>query len=321
MARLDRLPQVRELAQLGSVLGREFAYEMISGISGTGDSMLQEGLRQLVDAELLYQRGRPPRSKYIFKHALVQDAAYNSLLRRTREAHHRKVAELLEADFPDMTETIPEILAHHYGEAGDARIAAEFLQKAGAQAVGMSADNEAVAHFSKGLELVSSLPKGSDRDQQEMDLLLLLGPALIASKGYTSTDVEPTYRRALKLCQKMGDVDKEFSIVQGLSVGCYIRSELEKSRQLAEQMAKLAKPQKDSGHGLAASRSLGYALSMLGELELARVHFENVTSAYVPSIHRPFASRLGGVDFGVGSYALGSYNLFALGFPDRKSVV
>ena len=135
MARLDRLPQVRELAQLGSVLGREFAYEMISGLSASNESDLQEGLRQLVDAELLYQRGRPPRARYIFKHASVQDAAYSSLLRRTRQQHHLQVARLLEPGFSDIVETNPELLARHYCEAGENELAINYFCTAGARSL------------------------------------------------------------------------------------------------------------------------------------------------------------------------------------------
>ena len=153
MARLDRLPQVREIAQIGSVLGREFAYGMISGLTRIKDEILQEGLGQLVDAGLLYQRGRPPRAKYIFKHALVQDAAYESLLKRARQQYHRQVAELLEARFPETVETSPELLAHHYKEAGNAEQAVTYWLAAGRRAVERSANIEAVAHLTNGLEI------------------------------------------------------------------------------------------------------------------------------------------------------------------------
>ena len=120
MARLDRLPRVRELAPLGAVLGREFAYEMLQALAEVTEPNLRDGLDQLVGAELLYQRGRAPRAKYIFKHALIQDAAYESLLKRTRQRHHRQVAALMEERFPETVEAHPELIAHHYTEAGDA---------------------------------------------------------------------------------------------------------------------------------------------------------------------------------------------------------
>ncbi len=158
MARLDRLPQVREVAQLGSVLGREFAYEMISGLSTVGEVTLQAGLGQLVEAELLYQRGRPPRARYIFKHALIQDAAYQSLLRRTRQQYHRQVAQLLESKFPEVVEAQPELLARHFTEAGRASEAVFYWQRAGEKAVQRSANREAIGHLTRGLELLATLP-------------------------------------------------------------------------------------------------------------------------------------------------------------------
>ena len=185
MARLDRLPQVRELAQLGSVLGREFAYEMISGLSSTGESALQEGLGQLVDAELLYQRGRPPRAKYIFKHALIQDAAYGSLLRRTRQQYHLQAAELLETSFPEIVENNPEIIAHHYSEANVVDRAVDYFHKAGEQALRISANAEAIAHLSAGLEVLGTIPDGPEPAGRELELLTTMGPALIASPCLT----------------------------------------------------------------------------------------------------------------------------------------
>ena len=140
MARLDRLPTVREVAQLGAVLGREFAYEMLRALGVITEPTLSDGLGRLVEAELLYQRGRPPKARYVFKHALVQDAAYQSLLKRTRQHYHRQVAELLESRFPEVVEAQPELLAHHYAEAGRASEAVSYLQRAGEKAVQRSAN-------------------------------------------------------------------------------------------------------------------------------------------------------------------------------------
>jgi len=228
MARLDRLPQVRELAQRGSVLGREFAYEMISGLSAVDDSVLRDGLEQLVDAELLYQRGRPPRARYIFKHALIQDAAYESLLRRTREHHHLHVAQLMETSFPDIIETSPELIAHHYAEADEAGLAIDYFQKAGTRSLRVSANQEAIAHLRNGLEIVETMAAGADRDNRELNLLLTIGPALIAIKGYAAPDVEPAFLRALELCQQIGDEEREFSILQGLSLVYLVRADVHK---------------------------------------------------------------------------------------------
>jgi class 3 adenylate cyclase len=156
MARLDRLPTVREVAQLGAVLGREFAYEMLRAISAIDEPRLRDGLGRLVEAELLYQRGRPPRSRYIFKHALIQDAAYQSLLRRTRQQYHRQVAELIESEFAGTVETSPELVAHHYSEAGMPAQAIKYWLRAGQRAMERSAAQEAIGHLKLGSRTIGS---------------------------------------------------------------------------------------------------------------------------------------------------------------------
>ncbi len=174
MARLDQLPMVREVAQLGAVLGRQFAYELLQALGLIEEPTLQDGLSQLVAEELLYQRGRPPRAKYTFKHALIQDAAYQSLLKRTRQQYHYKVAQLLEERFPEQVETEPEILAFHYTGAGRTVEAIDFWRRAGKRTVEQYANAEAIAHLSKGLELAQELPESADRDRQELSLQIEL---------------------------------------------------------------------------------------------------------------------------------------------------
>ena len=320
MARLDRLPQVRELAQLGSVLGREFAYEMISGLSTLGDAVLQQGLAQLVETELLYQRGRPPRARYVFKHALVQDAAYGSLLRRSRQQAHRQAAELIETRFPETVETHPELLAHHLAEAGNVERAIKYFQRAGERCLRICANQEAIAHLDKGLELVSAMPKGAERDQHELNLLMIKGPALIAIKGYAAPDVEPAYRRALELCAALGEKEKQFSVLLGLSLFHFVRADLGVSRTISEQLVELAEAQQEPGCNLAAQRALGYALTMLADLEMARTCFDHVSSAYDVARHGSFAFRRGGSDFGVGALSFAVWTHCALGYPDQARV-
>src|SRR5215813_11096278 len=200
MARLDRLPMIREVAQLGAVLGREFAYEMLRALAGVEESLLQERLAQLVDTELLYQRGRPPRAKYIFKHALVQDAAYASLLKSTRQQYHQQVAQMLEARFPATVATEPELVAHHYSCSGNAAKAVEYLSRAGQQAARQSAHAEAIHHLTTALDLLTTLPDTTARARQELLLQLSLGASLMATKGYGAAAVEHTYTRAQELC-------------------------------------------------------------------------------------------------------------------------
>jgi class 3 adenylate cyclase len=196
MARLDRAPRLREVAQLGSVLGREFSYDMISALAGMEEPMLQSGLGQLVVDELLYQRGRPPRSRYLFKHALIQDAAYQSLLKRTRQQYHQRAAKLLEDRFPEVASTQPELVAHHYTEANCPAPAVAYWHKAGTAAASRSANLEAIDQFHRGLALVEALSDASERAERELDLQMALGPALFATKVRSDPDIGGAYARA-----------------------------------------------------------------------------------------------------------------------------
>ena len=222
MARLDRLPMIREVAQLGAVLGREFAYEMLRALAGVEDALLQERLAQLVDTELLYQRGRPPRATYIFKHALVQDAAYASLLKSTRQQVHQQVAQMLEARFPDTVATEPELVAHHYTEAGCAAQALPLWQQAGQRALQRSANLEGIEHLTKGLAVLATLPETTERLQHELDLYVALGPALMATKGYASPEVEHTFARAWEFCQQLGEPPQRFPVLNGLCTAYWV---------------------------------------------------------------------------------------------------
>ncbi|MDA1357910.1 MAG: AAA family ATPase [Proteobacteria bacterium] len=174
MARLDQYPTLREVAQLGSVLGREFAFELLLALGLIEENALKDGLGRLVEAELLYQRGRPPHAKYIFKHALIQDAAYQSLLKRTRQQYHHQVAQLLEERFPEQVETEPEVLAFHYTGAGRATVAIGYWLRAGKRAVEQSANAEAIAHLNQGLKLLEDLAEGEDRARLELTLRIEL---------------------------------------------------------------------------------------------------------------------------------------------------
>ena len=185
-ARLDRLGEVKEVVQLASVLGREFIYQLIQAVSQQDDAPLSDHLRQLVAGEFLYQQGVLPEASYIFKHALIQDAAYNSLLISRRQQYHQLVAQVYEESFPETVESQPELLAHHYTEAGLNQQAVPYWQQAGQIAVRRSANVEAVNHFTKGLELLEALPDTQERDSQEAELQTFLGQCLIQVRGFGS---------------------------------------------------------------------------------------------------------------------------------------
>src|SRR4029077_4528473 len=194
----------------------EFAYDMISALAGLGEVMLQSGLGQLVVDELLYQRGRPPRSRYLFKHALIQDAAYQSLLKRTRQQYHQQVAKLLEDRFPEVASTQPELVAHHYTEANCPAQAITYWLRAGVAAASKSANLEAIDQFHRGLTLVEALSDTRERAERELDLQMALGPALYATNLGSDADVGRTYSRAWELCQQLEDHSREVTALRGL---------------------------------------------------------------------------------------------------------
>jgi predicted ATPase len=174
MARLDQLNAAKEIVQLGAVLGREFSYEMLKAIAQQDEATVQSGLTLLVEAELLYQRGRPPRSRHLFKHALIQEAAYQSLLKSTRQQVHHQVVQLLEECFPEIRQTQPEMLAHHYSEAGSHMQAANYRQWAGRRAAERSAYREAASYLVKALNALQQLPENHNSLEQALDLQLAL---------------------------------------------------------------------------------------------------------------------------------------------------
>jgi predicted ATPase len=317
MARLDRLAPVKELAQAAAVIGRDFSHGLLAAVSPMSEAALGSALDHLVSSELIFRRGTPPDAAYRFKHALVQDAAYQSLLKSRRQQLHARIAETLEQKFPDTVKSEPELLARHYTEAGSAGKAATYWQCAGEEALRKSAHPEAIAHLAKGLEVLRALPDGPERALRELNLLTTIGPALTATKGYAAPEAETAYRRALELCQELGDRAKQFSALHGLWHFHYNRADLDAARSLAEQLIDVAVGRQDPGLDLAAHRALGYTLSDLGELEASRSCLERVTTSYDPAVHGGYAFRYGASDPGVGSLARGAWGIWALGYPDQ----
>ena len=317
MARLDRLPMVREVAQLGAVLGREFAYEMLKALAAVEESTLQERLGQLVSAELLYQRGRPPNARYIFKHALIQDAAYASLLKRTRQQYHQQTAQMLEAEFPETVEAEPELVAHHYTEAGLNDQAVGYWLQAGKRAAQRSANAEAINHLNRGIEVLMKLPDTVERARMELDLHVTLGPALTAVKGFASLDTERAYARARELCQQVGETPQLFPVLHGLTRFHMLRAELQTTRELAEQLLSLAQRLKDPELLLEAHRVLGPNMLWLGELVLARKHLEQGVALYDPQKHRSHAFVYG-QNPAVACLSLAAWPIWGLGYPDQS---
>jgi len=316
-ARLDRLPKLREVAQLGAVLGREFDYEMLRAIAPMDEPRLQDGLSQLVEAELLYQRGVPPRAKYSFKHALIQDAAYQSLLKRTREQCHRQVADILETRFPETAETQPELLAHHHTEANSPQTAVEYWLKAGQQAIHRYADREAAGHLERGLGVLHTLTDSPQRARLELTLQTSLGPALMATKGYAAPAVGEAYRRARELCQELKDITRLFPVLWGLWMYHLVRAEHEAANELTKQLLGVAQTTGDPELALEADFAAGLSAFYCGELLSARKHLEQVVSAYDPEQHKGLGSTYGGLDPCVCCLEYLAWTLWLLGYPDQ----
>jgi class 3 adenylate cyclase/predicted ATPase len=314
MARLDRLAPVKVVAQLGAVLGREFSYTLLHAVAPVDEATLQKGLVNLVEAELLYQRGTPPQATYLFKHALVQDAAYHSLLRSTRQQHHQRVAQALEAQFPEIVETQPELVAHHYTEAGLSESAITYWQRAGQQALARSANPEAVQHLTKGLELLATLPTASVRTQQELDLQIALGAALMGAKGWAAPEVEHAYARARVLCQQVGGTSQLFPILRGLGNVYGSRGSLHTARALGEQLLELAQREAAPMLLLEAYESLGNHVFFLGEYPVARRHLEQAIALADPSAQQALRLRHG-VGPGMTCHAWIANVLWCLGYP------
>jgi class 3 adenylate cyclase/DNA-binding winged helix-turn-helix (wHTH) protein/predicted ATPase len=314
MARLDRLETAKQVAQLGAVVGREFAYELIRAVSPLDEATLQQALERLVDAELLYQRGLLPQARYVFKHALIQQEAYQSLVRRTRRQYHRRIAQALEERLPASTETQPELLAHHYAEAGCPAQALPYWQLAGQQALQRSANLEAVRHLTTALNLLATLPETPARAQQELDLLITLGPALMATKGQGTPEVEQTYARARILCQQVGDTPQLFPTLRGLWRFYQGRGALLTALELGEQLVRLTAREAAPMPCLEAHNALGQTLFQLGDYATARLHLEQGVALIHPTTQRTQALRQGEAS-GVRCLATAARTLWCLGYP------
>src|SRR6266851_3194272 len=314
MARLDRLAAAKLVAQLGAVIGRTFAYDLMQAVAPLDTTTLQGALVQLVEAELVVQRGMPPQAAYTFKHALIQDAAYQSLLRSTRQQVHERLAQVLETRFPDLVETEPELVAYHYTEAGCPAQAIPYWQRAGQHALRRSANLEAVRHLTTGIELLAILPETSARAQQELDLQLALGSALMATKGTAAPEVEQTYARARALCAQVGDTPQLFPTLWGLCRFYRNRGALPTARELGEQLVRLAERTADPTRRLEAHDTLGNTLFHLGDYAAARTHLEQAIALIDPTTQRALALRQG-LAPGVMCLAAAANALWCLGYP------
>ncbi len=315
MARLDRLgPAAKEIAQIGAVLGREFTYELMDHVAARPD--LDVALGQLGDAGLLFCRGVPPQSSYLFKHALVQDAAYSTLLRGRRQELHARVAAALEEHFSDLVERQPELLAHHLTAAGNTERAVDQWLKAGQLAASRSAHFEAIAHFRRGLSLLGSLPETEERDQQEIALQLGTGLSSLTAKGLGSPEAAEAYTRARDVCEKINDADRLFVALWNLWLTTAMR-DIDAARPLSNQLLILTKTEDDSALRLQAHHSAWFTRFYAGEPAPAYGHCAEGRRLYDFERHRSHAFLYGGHDPGVCAHLNGAWLEWLLGYPDK----
>jgi class 3 adenylate cyclase/predicted ATPase len=291
MARLDRLADVKTVAQTGAAIGRSFSYELLAAISPLAEGVLQEGLRRLTASGLIFARGTPPRADYTFKHALVQETAYESLLRGRRQDLHAAIARALSDHFPDVKTTQPEVLAHHYTLAGDGDEAVGYWVEAGQRATERSAELEAIGHLQKALEVLQTLPATPSRDKRELGIRIALLTPTIALKGYASPETAEAAAKARTIADRVGDAGQLFPIMYGEWTSNVVRGKIHASRDLATHYLRLAKRQADSTPLVVGHRMLGVSLWALGELAPAREELERTIGLYDPKVHASSAFR------------------------------
>jgi predicted ATPase len=316
LARLDRLAAVKDVAQTAAAIGREFSYALIAAVAGLPERDLQAALAQLVAAELVFQRGSAPDAKYLFKHALVQDAAYARLVRSRRQQLHAQIARALEERFPDIVASEPEVLAHHFSAAGLTERGVLYWQRAGQQASDRSAYLEATRHFNTGIELLKTLQDTPARTQQELTLHIALGAALIALKGHASSAVEHVYLKARELCERMGEPPELFPVLFGLWRYCVTRPKLQTARELAETLLRLADNTSDPALAVIAHYAAGFSRYQSGEFIEARQHQEDGIAQYTLEQRRIPVFRIA-QDPGVACRSYSAMSLWFLGFPDQ----
>jgi class 3 adenylate cyclase/tetratricopeptide (TPR) repeat protein len=316
MARLDRLgPGPKDVAQVAAVIGREFSYRLLAPIAARGDNELGAALSRLSDAGLIFARDAPPASTYLFKHALVRDAAYASLLRRRREELHARIVAALESEFPETVEAQPELLARHLTEAGLAERAVAWWQRAGERATERSANVEAVAHLNHGLKVLQRLPESRQRDELELSLQIALIAPHWASTGFASVEAEPVAQRAVDLARRLGsDTPEEFRALLARSLYYMVSGQTRTAVALGVQCLGIAERIGDPSLLGYAHWFMGNCRLWLGDLPLARSHLERVIAEYDLKRAQADAARFG-FDPGVSCRSFLSRVLWHLGFP------
>jgi predicted ATPase len=316
MARLDRYVPVKEIAQIGAAIGREFSYELITAVASLPQVQLDHALTQLTGSGLAFRRGTPPEATYTFKHALVQDAAYDSLLKSRRQTLHGEIAKVLEERFPQTRDTEPEVLAHHLTEAGVIEAAIPLWLEAGKRAARASANAEAYANLNAGLALLASLPEGADRDARELDLQMALIDPIMSVKGYSAPEIKAASERAIALCRQTGDTSRLFPALYAQWRYQIVRANLGRAKGLAADYLALASSQQAPLPRLVGHRMMGTSLLHGGSLTIGMDHLDQAWALYDPARDAESAFTYGG-DVGVTARMHQAFAACLSGYPDR----
>jgi tetratricopeptide (TPR) repeat protein len=311
LARLDRLGSVRQVAQIGASIGRHFSYGLVHAVSRLPEDELRAALGRLVASELVFQRGTPPDALYSFKHALVQDAAHNSLLRNVRQQLHAQIAEALETRSPELMDSQPELFAQHYAQAGLVEKSVAYWGKSGHSSAARSAMAEAAAQFQKGLNQLALLPETRERQLRELEFCSALGAALTAAKGQAAPETGHAHARSRELWEQLGSPSEFLRVPYQESAYHAFRGELDLALRLAEDLLRLSRQRNDSVGLVLGHLSSGRALLLSGKFASSRSHLEQVLAL---SDQRSLFQRVAAV---VISRALLGIVLFCLGHPDQ----
>ncbi len=322
MARLDRLGPAKEVAQIGAAIGREFSYPLLAAVVRKPEAELASTLDRLVQAGLLFQQGVPPHATYLFKHALVQDAAYGTLLREPRRALHDRIAETLESEFAEIVERQPELLARHCTEAGLIEKAASLWGKAGLRSLERSALVEAVEQLSHALGQIAALPATPKLRREQIELQVALINPLIHAKGYAAAETKAAAEQARLLIEQaeaLGEPHEDplllFSVLWGSWNASYVAFNGDAVRELAMQLLSLAEKQGATVPLMVAHRVLGISVLSMGDITESRAHLDQAIALYDPVAHRPLVTRFG-QDSRVSILFWRSLTVWMLGYPD-----
>jgi class 3 adenylate cyclase/tetratricopeptide (TPR) repeat protein len=282
MERIDRLGPAKEIIQVGAAIGREFSYELLRKIVDVTQAELQNALHSLGASGLIFQEGEIPDAKFMFRHALIQDAAYSTLPKKSRRVLHTRIAKTLESRFAERVSSEPELLGYHYEQAGLVEPAVQYWRLAAQRDVARSANIEALSHFDRALDVVKNLPAGPERDQVELNLLIARGAPLLSLKGYASDDIEHNYLRASSLSQGKPDSEQYFLSMWGLWVFHLVRGPLVKACSLAEDLLSWATHKQNPDLLIRAHESVGSTYSFLGRFDEAKAHLQEARVLYDP---------------------------------------